>query len=415
MIGYVGSMQSDAYDIAAQCLVNARQTGRPIDRLPEACRPATVEEALRIQRRAFELSGEAIGGWKCSAPAGERVIVAPLPASTIHRTSPCRIIPTKGVMQIEPEIAFILKHDLPAREAPYTESEVRDAVGEARLVLELMGSRYADVSAVPFLENLADSVRHQGMFIGPAIANAFEMNLESFHLTIDAGATLFDRDVRHPNGHPLKPLQWLANFLSSRNETLQSRKIITTGSYAGIVEVPLGASIAVTLGALGKLSVHFMEVMMHREDQFIPQLIVNDGAAAMEFYKGAFGAEEISRMVTPDGKKLVHGELMLDGHKIFISDEFSPSEGGSCKSPQTLGGTGVRITIHVDNADRTAERATAAGARVIMPVQDMFWGGRHGKFVDPFGHEWGINQQIQEQTEEQTQAAAAEFFAKRPV
>lgn len=152
---------------------------------------------------------------------------------------------------------------------------------------------------------------------------------------------------------------------------------------------------------------------MHREDQFIPHLIVSNGLAALDFYKKVFEAELGDQMMAPDGKRLMHGELILDGHKIFVSDEFDASEGGSCKTPQTLGGTSVRVTLQVDDADRIVERAVASGARVLMPVQDMFWGARYGKFIDPFGHEWGINQQLKEQTDEETEAAAAKFFAKR--
>ena len=153
---------------------------------------------------------------------------------------------------------------------------------------------------------------------------------------------------------------------------------------------------------------------MHREDQFIPELIVRDGAAALDFYKSVFGAVEVHRMMKPGSQKLMHGELTLDGHKFFVCDEFPASEGGTCKSPETLGGTGVRITLLVDDADGIVMRAVSAGARSTMPVQDMFWGGRYGKIVDPFGHEWGINQQVKEQTPEETQAAADEFFKKRP-
>jgi PhnB protein len=152
---------------------------------------------------------------------------------------------------------------------------------------------------------------------------------------------------------------------------------------------------------------------MHREDQFIPHLIVSDGLAALEFYREVFGAEEGDRMMEPNAKRLMHGEVVLDGHKIFVSDEFEKSEGGTCKTPQTLGGTCVRITIVVDDADGIVERAVARGAQVLMPLQDMFWGARYGKIVDPFGHEWGINQQLKEQTPEETQTAADEFFAKR--
>ncbi len=152
---------------------------------------------------------------------------------------------------------------------------------------------------------------------------------------------------------------------------------------------------------------------MHREDQFIPHLIVSDGVAALEFYKNTFNAEFGDKMMAPDGRRLMHGEVVLDGHKIFVSDEFSESEGGSCKSPQTLGGTDVRITLQVDDADAIVTRAVASGARVLMPVQDMFWGARYGRIVDPFGHEWGINQQLRELSPEEAQAAADEFLAKR--
>jgi len=146
------------------------------------------------------------------------------------------------------------------------------------------------------------------------------------------------------------------------------------------------------------------------EDQFVPHLIVNDGMAALKFYAEVFGAEEGHNMMAPDGRRLMHGELILDGHKIFISDEFTAEEGGSCQTPRTLGGSCVRITLMTDNADEVVTRAVARGAKVIMPVQDMFWGARYGQFVDPFGHQWGINQQLQEQSEAETNAAAEEFF-----
>jgi len=152
---------------------------------------------------------------------------------------------------------------------------------------------------------------------------------------------------------------------------------------------------------------------MHPDDQFIPELIVRNGPAALDFYKSIFSAEEGNRMMKPGSEKLMHGELILGGHKFFVCDEFPPSEGGTCKSPETLGGTAVRITLLVGDADGVVERALAAGARVTMPVQDMFWGGRYGKIVDPFGHEWGINQQVKEQSHEGTQVAANAFFAKR--
>ena len=135
---------------------------------------------------------------------------------------------------------------------------------------------------------------------------------------------------------------------------------------------------------------------MHREDQFIPHLIVNDGLAALKFYKDAFGAEDGDLMMAQDGKRVMHGEFVLDGHKVFFSDEFSASEGGTCKSPETLGGTCVRVTIEVDNADQVVERAVAGGARILMPVQDMFWGAYFASFTDKYGVNWMLNHQTKE-------------------
>jgi PhnB protein len=150
---------------------------------------------------------------------------------------------------------------------------------------------------------------------------------------------------------------------------------------------------------------------MSKTDQFIPHLIVSDGQAALKFYKEVFSAEEGHNMMAKDGKRLAHGEIVLDGHRLFLSDEFTPEEGGSCKMPQTLGGTCVRITLEVDDADALVAGAIAQGAEVLMPVQDMFWGARYGKIRDPFGHEWGINQQQKELSKEEADAAESEFLA----
>jgi PhnB protein len=147
--------------------------------------------------------------------------------------------------------------------------------------------------------------------------------------------------------------------------------------------------------------------------QFVPHLIVNDGMAALKFYKEVFGAEEGDHMMARDGQRLMHGEILLDGQGLFVSDEFTREEGGMCQTPDTLGGTSVRITLMTDDADLVFQRATERGAEILMPLQDMFWGARYGQFRDPFGHVWGINQQLKEQTDAETKAAAEEFFAQR--
>src|SRR5262245_29354542 len=125
---------------------------------------------------------------------------------------------------------------------------------------------------------------------------------------------------------------------------------------------------------------------MSRKDQFIPHLVVSDGMAALKFYQEVLGAGLGDVMMEPGGQRLIHGEVILDDHMLFVSDEFSEKKDVTTRTPKTLGGTTVRITVQVNDADAIVERAVARGASVLMPVQDMFWGARYGKFVDPFGH-----------------------------
>ncbi len=151
---------------------------------------------------------------------------------------------------------------------------------------------------------------------------------------------------------------------------------------------------------------------MNKPDQFIPHLIVSDGVAAIEFYKDVFGAVEGDTMMAQDGSgRVMHGEVVLDGQKLFVSDWFAPTDGGSLDSPEKLGGTCVRITVMVDDADAVFNRAVERGSTVLMPVADMFWGARYGKIRDPYGHEWGINQQIEELSAEEEQSRAEKFFS----
>lgn len=139
-----------------------------------------------------------------------------------------------------------------------------------------------------------------------------------------------------------------------------------------------------------------------------PSLTVRNGAQAIEFYKKALGAQEISRMTTPDGK-IGHAELKIGDSIIFLSDEF-PGMGAS-KSPQTLGGCSGTLNIYVPDVDNAFQRAVTAGAKVAMPVADMFWGDRYGTFVDPFGFAWGIATHKEDVSPADMDKRAKEAFA----
>jgi 2-keto-4-pentenoate hydratase len=251
-------MTSDSIDSAARALAAARTERRTMDRLPESCRPETEEDALAIQRGVLAVLGETIGGWKCSTPRAGRSFLAPLPESTISKGARCSVIPYNGSARIEPEIAFVIDTDLPARDAAYTEDEIRAVIGETRLVLEIIGSRYVDPTSLPFPEFLADSIYNQALHLGPLVESALEQQLETLAITVSAPAgPLITHAGRHPNTHPLKPLLWLADYLSSRGEMLKAGWVVTTGSYAGMLDVPLQTPLSISYGDLGKLEVTF--------------------------------------------------------------------------------------------------------------------------------------------------------------
>jgi uncharacterized glyoxalase superfamily protein PhnB len=138
-----------------------------------------------------------------------------------------------------------------------------------------------------------------------------------------------------------------------------------------------------------------------------PHLVTKGASEAIEFYKEAFGAEEISRMPFPgsDGQvKIGHAALQIGNSKLFLCDEF-PDHGGFGPS----GHSPVTIHLYVTDADATFARAVAAGAKVSMPLADMFWGDRYGKLVDPFGHHWSIAEHLEDLTPEQMQERMAAF------
>ena len=242
---------------AAQHLLAARRARQPGARLPESCRPIELGDAIAIQRRVQALLGVATGGWKCSLPTPERVIAcAPIFAASIRRDSPCPVAAYGPTVKIEPEIALVLGRDLPPRKTAYGESEVRAAVAETRLVLELLGSRYADPAAVSFAEILADQINNQGLFVGPVLARGLDAQLEGFAIAVEATALrLHACEGRHPDGHPLRPLVWLASHLARHENGLTAGTIVTTGSYAGALEVPLATPLTVRFGELGEIRV----------------------------------------------------------------------------------------------------------------------------------------------------------------
>lgn len=135
-------------------------------------------------------------------------------------------------------------------------------------------------------------------------------------------------------------------------------------------------------------------------------IVVRDAAAAATFYRDAFGATEISRIPTPDGR-LMSVELTIGSSSLHLADEF-PELG--VLAPPSVGGTPVVLQLEVDDATAVFERAVAAGAEVRSPVADTFWGSRHGQLTDPFGHRWNVSQHLRDVPHDEIVAAAAKVF-----
>jgi PhnB protein len=139
-----------------------------------------------------------------------------------------------------------------------------------------------------------------------------------------------------------------------------------------------------------------------------PYLVVNDGAAALEFYKKAFGAKELFRMAQPDGK-VGHAEIKIGNSPIMLGDECPHS--GS-KSPRSIGGTPVGIMLYVEDVDAVFAQALAAGGVEKRPVADQFYGDRCGTLEDPFGHLWSVATHKEDVPMDELQRRAAALFAK---
>jgi 2-keto-4-pentenoate hydratase len=255
-------MTTDAdIDAAARYLVAARVGRQPGERLPEALRPTGIDDALAIQHRVGELLNVAVGGWKCSVPSAARqVALAPIYVPSIHWTAPCPILSIAGKARIEPEIAFVMGTALPPRGRSYTEADVRAAISETRMSIELIGARYADLAAVTYPELLADGIANHGLFVGPVIGNASSLPLDAFPIIVSTpDAQLLARDGRHPDGHPLPPLVALANYLAANGTGLLAGQIVTTGSYCGVIDVPLDVPLRIEYGTFATFLASFTE------------------------------------------------------------------------------------------------------------------------------------------------------------
>lgn len=150
---------------------------------------------------------------------------------------------------------------------------------------------------------------------------------------------------------------------------------------------------------------------MEDRPTFAPYIVVSNAAAAIDFYKRAFGAKELVRHPAPGTDKIMHAHLVVHGGNLMLCDDFSGSMGGKSETPEALGGCPVTFHLQVEDADGAWKKAMTAGAKVKMPLADQFWGDRYGQLTDPFGFHWSIGQTISTPTPSEVEERAKAVFA----
>lgn len=238
---------------AAALLFGVRQGGAKLPGLGAAA-PAAEAEALAIQREVLQRRGGRIGGWKCATPPGKPVSQALLDARGILPAPARWGMPAAGQIGIETEIAFRLGRDLPPRGMPWTREEVTEAVEACFPAIELVESRYADMTSVSLLEAMADNVAHAGLVCGAPVADWRAMDLNDLAVRQTAsGQEQVARRGSNPAGDPLGSLTRLANHLHGFGLMLEAGQVVTTGSWTGLLFVPGSQRITGGFEGLGEV------------------------------------------------------------------------------------------------------------------------------------------------------------------
>lgn len=265
--------QLESINAAAQALAQRRAKGEAGALLEEALRPKDFPQAFAIQQaiaQQFSAQGNPIAGWKCLLPTAEKTVVAPIYQQDVYlQTAECPLYPSsKGLARVEPELAFEIGNDLPPRATPYSEAEIDAALGKTRLALELIKSRYQNPSEANHLDALADGLVNQGLWLGPELLATAEIETSHFALSVaiahndqQQGETLQKAAV-HPNGFAKAGLYWLVNFLSAQGIGLTRGQYVITGSYAGVLDLPLNQHCQFHYGELGQFGLRFVAKVM---------------------------------------------------------------------------------------------------------------------------------------------------------
>jgi 2-keto-4-pentenoate hydratase len=254
-----GAREKDLIE-AADLLLDARRTNRPIEDLPPELRPTTLDEAYFVQDR-MSWAYENIGGWKVGAPTLDAApSFAPMPAAWIT-CSGCEL---QGLIHryrgLEAEIAFRMGEDLPPRIEPYTREEVLAAIASMHPAIEVLETGLVDPGRAAKLSGVADLAMHGGFVYGDAVPNwqKIDFSKESVTLFVD-GALRVERTGSNTSGDLIRLLPWLANEGAARTEGLKKGDWITTGSWTGNTQALAGSSAEVRFSTAGRVFLRFAQ------------------------------------------------------------------------------------------------------------------------------------------------------------
>jgi len=237
-------------DEAAALLIRAARTRGWLERLPEAFRPAAVDDALAIQAAIVARAGERIAGWKVGGVVEGAITYGVLLESRVQR-SPARIASADmPLLGMEAEVAFRFLHDLPPRAAEYSQADVEAAV-VAFPAIEVVATRYTSYQGTPFIERLADCMSNGAFVVGPDQPSWRTQDLEQLEATLTFDEQIVtQRRGGHAAGHPLRPAVTLVNALRT-SSGVRAGQMMTTGTYTGLNYAQPGQRVRASFDAFG--------------------------------------------------------------------------------------------------------------------------------------------------------------------
>ena len=243
---------------AAGMLLEARRTEEPLDDLPPALRPGTLEEAYFMQDVVLRALGK-VGGWKVGAPTPQATpLYAPMPIDGISPSGATLAMGNRRLRGVEAEIAFLLGKDLPPRAEPYSREELVDAIASCHPAIELLESALLDPDSADRMTAIADLQSHGGFVYGEAVAGwrDFDFDTESAQMNVD-GFVRVTHGKNAAGGDLLRLVLWLANEAQSRTGGLQAGQWITTGSWTGKILADSGSVAVARFAKFGEVTVRF--------------------------------------------------------------------------------------------------------------------------------------------------------------